>query len=170
MKIKQRLIKIKQVNTFTYFRTYISVILFITLVSSFNLTAETIYIDVKKSDTLRPKYLVTGNFGLNSYSSNFTSLPNVGNCCPKFLDASGSGMNFGLGYEMPFLKSSVDGLLLGLQIGLTNRNANYSVTEATRITDGTQSISGTFAHKLDISLSYLDITPYLAGIDNALTI
>ena len=168
MKIKQRLIKIKQVNTFTYFRTYISVILFITLVSSFNLTAETIYIDVKKSDTLRPKYLVTGNFGLNSYSSNFTSLPNVGNCCPKFLDASGSGMNFGLGYEMPFLKSSVDGLLLGLQIGLTNRNANYSVTEATRITDGTQSISGTFAHKLDISLSYLDITPYLSYqiIDN----
>lgn len=115
-----------------------------------------------ENDTLRPKYIMGIGYGLNSFNSNFTQLPNVGNCCPKFIDGSGSGLNINLGYELPILKSTLDGLSFGLNIGMVNRSGGYEINETTQITDGVDVLKGEFAHNLDLSLNYLDFMPYLS--------
>lgn len=108
-----------------------------------------------KTTMLRPKYSFGINYGFNSYNSSFKSLPDVENCCPKFTDASGNGLNFNLGYEHQ-LNNKV---FIGLFISYLDRSGEYIIQEPTRVTDGNNSIDGLYNHLLNINLNYIDFRP-----------
>lgn len=158
------------------FKKRIIVKIFILLLISFanfvQLLADSVLYDNvnEGGDTIRPKYIFGIGYGLNSFNSNFTQLPNVGNCCPKFLDGTGGGLNFNLGYEIPIFKSAIDGLALGFNMAMINRSGGFEISETTQITDGVDLITGEFKHSLDLSLTYLDLMPYLSyQITNSLS-
>lgn len=108
-----------------------------------------------KTTMLRPKYSLGINYGFNSYSSSFKSLPSVENCCPDFSEGSGSGLNFNLGYEYQLNNN----IFIGLFVSYLDRSGEYIIQEPTRVTDGNNSIDGLYNHLLNINLNYVDFRP-----------
>lgn len=150
----------------------ILILLLISFANFVQLLADSVLYDNvnEGGDTIRPKYIFGIGYGLNSFNSNFTQLPNVGNCCPKFLDGTGGGLNINLGYEIPIFKGAIDGLALGFNMAMINRSGGFEISETTQITDGVDLITGEFKHSLDLSLTYLDLMPYLSyQITNSLS-
>jgi len=45
---------------------------------------------------------VYGSYNLFMHETDFAQLPNVPNCCPRFLSGEGNGFSAGLYYELPF--------------------------------------------------------------------
>jgi outer membrane protein OmpA-like peptidoglycan-associated protein len=77
-------------------------------------------------------YFISGGIGLNMniYSSDFSQLPGIENCCNSFESASGFAPYFFIGGEYKF----PNGLFeipsrYGLQIGYNNLSADYNVRE-----------------------------------------
>lgn len=108
-----------------------------------------------KTTMLRPKYNLGINYGFNTFTSSFRSLPSVANCCPDFTDGTGSGLNFSLGYEHQLNRD----MFLGLFVSYLDKSGEYIIQEPTRVTDGNNSIDGQFNHLLNINLNYIDFRP-----------
>lgn len=98
-----------------------------------------------------PKLGFFGNLNYNLYSTDFTNLPEIPNCCPQFSTGYGYGSYFGglLQFDL-FQKSSFI-----FKLGLNDKSALLSNIEKETLNfDGT-AVDGEFEHRLDFSIKYL---------------
>lgn len=104
----------------------------------------------------RDRISIFGNYAIGLHSSNFREL-GVGNCCPEFTSASGSGLFFGLGYITP-LSPTLD-LSIRAHYGMFNAAFNESEVKEVVLSNGIQ--SATIAHIIDADFSQISIEPLL---------
>lgn len=106
----------------------------------------------------RPGYGLILGYNLNMHSANFSELPTVGNCCPKFESGSGGGMSFGLSYEMAaFDKASF--LLRAIYSG---NGALLEYDEEKYISLGDELRKAKLNHTIDANISMLLFEPLLS--------
>lgn len=97
------------------------------------------------------------NFNINKHKVDFSSLPDIPNCCPKFNEGSGNGHSFGLLYELPLPFSSG----IGLRISYSSIGGKLSSTENTFLKVDTTITQGIFEHTIDTKINVLNFNPYL---------
>lgn len=112
----------------------------------------------ENGDTLRPRYGAFINYGLNIHAASFGALPGVPNCCPQFESGSGSGLSFGGLIEYPLS----DKFTLGARLGFFSKSGLLKKEETTLVEVDLKPAQGVFEHRLDASLSVIEIQP-LAG-------
>ncbi|MBK9248331.1 MAG: OmpA family protein [Ignavibacteria bacterium] len=98
------------------------------------------------SDLPLSRYGIYGNLGLISHSADFRAFPGVPNCCPKFQSGSGTGMSFGVLYELPFFRV----WWLSLRAGYEDYSAKLTTREPELFSGG---IQGEFEHRVTTTLS-----------------
>lgn len=101
----------------------------------------------------RPAYGIYGDGAYNLHQADFRALPGVPNCCERFSSGSGAGMSLGLVYQFPFLK---DDFSLNLRAGYNSLSAVLTRIEQTTVTGN---VPGEFEHRLEATLSSLNIEP-----------
>lgn len=104
----------------------------------------------QEADTPLSRYGVYGNLGLISHSADFRAFPGVPNCCPKFQSGSGTGMSFGLLYEVPLSPA----WWLSLRAGYDDYSAKLTTRESELFSGG---IQGEFEHRVTTTLSSLGL-------------
>ncbi len=114
------------------------------------LTAQT-PMEAEKS---RARYGGYGNFGLNAHTADFRTFPGVPNCCPKFENGSGSGLSFGILYDLPVASK----LFLSLRAGYEDYSAKLTTTESILLSGGVQ---GAFEHRVTTNLSSVGVESWL---------
>lgn len=95
------------------------------------------------------------SYSLNSYSTEFSKLPNIPNCCPNFTSGAGSGLSAGLYYEMP-VSEKLSGQL---RIGYYSLGGDLSETENEYIIYNEDLYQATIRHDL-----FIDLATISAGI------
>lgn len=88
------------------------------------------------------------HYNRNYHNSDFGSLPGVPNCCPAFIDGTGSGFSLGIFY---FHKFS-DLLFSQLKLGYITLDAKFKSVEKIIVSLNGAGVDGEFEHRLDISL------------------
>ena len=77
----------------------------------------------------RSAFGLFGHFGINMHTANFQKLPGVPNCCPRFEEGSGTGLSFGLLYELPLAEL----FALQLRAGYQSLSGELSAAEPTTV-------------------------------------
>ncbi len=96
------------------------------------------------------RYGIYGNLGLVSHSADFRAFPGVPNCCPKFQSGSGTGMSFGVLYDLPIASA----WWLSLRVGYQDYSAKLTTREPELFSGG---IQGEFEHRVTTTLSSLGL-------------
>lgn len=109
------------------------------------------------NDTTDSKYGVYGGINLNFHSAQFTNLPGIPNCCPRFESGFGLGFNFGLLYEHRL--SNV--LSLGVRSGFHSLSGTLSTEEPTTVITPTGPLDGVFEHTVESAFMNLGFEPSL---------
>lgn len=106
----------------------------------------------------RPVYGIYGFGGLNLHTADFSALPGIPSCCPRF--ETGTGVGFGGGFLYSFPIS--DKLFVDTRVGYRDRSGVLTRIEDIYLagTDGF-GVDGEFEHKVDASLSSVTLTPAL---------
>lgn len=99
------------------------------------------------------KYGAFLHYNLNYHSSDFSSLPNVPNCCPSFNDGYGNGLSIGLSYNHKFTESYFS----HLKLGYTGLSGSFKSTEPTVVSLNGVGVDGEFEHRLDIGLGMITL-------------
>lgn len=101
------------------------------------------------------KYGIVGGINLNSHTANFTKLPGIPNCCPRYEQGFGIGYNFSLLYE----KDVANDIWLGARLGIQTFDGLLSKEETTTVftPDGVE--SGVFEHTLDSRFMNVGLEP-----------
>jgi hypothetical protein len=97
-----------------------------------------------------------GSFNLFMHETDFAQLPNVPNCCPRFLTGEGNGFSAGLYYEMPF----TDKFSGQLRIGFTNIAGDLSEMENEYIIYNDELETAEIEHTLSADLGALTFGLY----------
>ncbi|MBS1536789.1 MAG: OmpA family protein [Bacteroidetes bacterium] len=100
------------------------------------------------------RYGVYGNIGFTSHTADFRAFPGVPNCCPKFQTGSGSGLSFGVLYEIPFSRQ----WFMSLRAGYENYSANLLTRESELLAGG---IQGQFEHRIATQLASVGAESWL---------
>lgn len=104
-------------------------------------------------DIQNSKFGIFGHYLLSLHSADFTRLPGIPNCCPRFESGSGSGYTYGALYEVPISNK----FFLGARVGLQSIGATLKAEEGTTIIVDGVARRGTFTHSVESSLSNLGI-------------
>jgi len=96
-------------------------------------------------------------FNLNSHAANFTKLPGIPNCCPRFEEGSGTGFNLGVLYEYKI----ADDFWIGTRLGIMTLDGILTKTETTTLNTDNGSIAGEFEHKVESSFMNIGFEPSL---------
>ncbi|MCL5992282.1 MAG: PorT family protein, partial [Bacteroidetes bacterium] len=129
-------------------------LIFIIVISAIGLFAQT------DTETLRMRYGVFADFNMNLHAANFTRLPGVPNCCPKFREGTGSGPSLGGLFEIPFS----DNFLLSIRAGWFNIGGLLKETEPTLVLLPNDSlVDGEFEHRLDAGFSTIAFEPMIGS-------
>lgn len=104
-------------------------------------------------ETPNTKIGIFGHYLLSIHSADFTSLPGIPNCCPRFESGSGSGYTIGGLLEVPVSNK----FLLGARVGLQSIGATLKADEGTTIIVDGVARRGTFTHSVESSLSNIGI-------------
>jgi outer membrane protein OmpA-like peptidoglycan-associated protein len=94
--------------------------------------------------------------GFNWHYGDFKKLPGIPNCCPSFESGSGLGFSLGAFAEYPLQND----LRLGLRAVFSTLSGTMLKDEPTTIMYKDVATDGMFEHKLESTLSYLNIEPY----------
>lgn len=105
--------------------------------------------------------------GLNAHSADFNKLKEIPNCCPKFESGSGSGLSFGLFFEIP----ASDKIGVILRAGYADLSGKFNPTQVIGNTeirksvppydnDGISDVISQF--NLESNLSAITIDPYIS--------
>lgn len=94
-------------------------------------------------------------FNFNSHTANFTKLPGIPNCCPRFEEGSGTGFNLGILYEYKIAKD----FWIGSRLGIINLDGTLTRTENTTLNTSTGSMDGEFEHKVQASFMNIGFEP-----------
>ncbi len=94
-----------------------------------------------------------GHINYNNYNSNFTKLPDIPNCCPKFTTGGGFGYKIGLLFE-------TDKSFWSLRSGLNNLSGGFIYTEKTNVIPNGTSVEGEFEHTIDADLNAIFLQPF----------
>jgi len=108
---------------------------------------------VHSQDTPNTKIGIFGHYLLSIHSADFSNLPGIPNCCPRFESGSGSGYTFGGLLEVPISNK----FLLGARVGLQSIGAALKAEEGTTIIVDGVARRGTFTHSVESSLSNLGV-------------
>jgi outer membrane protein OmpA-like peptidoglycan-associated protein len=112
------------------------------------------------SNELRTRYGGFLDFGLNQYSSHFTKLPGVPNCCPLFTSGSGFGFAISGLFEVPIY----DNLLFSVRAGYFSIGGVLKEYEPTTvILANDQLFQGEFEHSINATLSTVSIEPMIGS-------
>jgi outer membrane protein OmpA-like peptidoglycan-associated protein len=110
------------------------------------------------------KYGLYANSSLNTHSADFRAFPGVPNCCPKFQSGSGSGLSFGILYDIPFSSEWI----MSLRGGYENYSAKLTTREPELLAGG---IQGEFEHRVTTGLASVGIETWLGyGLFRNLTV
>jgi outer membrane protein OmpA-like peptidoglycan-associated protein len=109
------------------------------------------------NDTSHSKYGVYGGINLNFHTAQFTNLPGIPNCCPRFESGFGLGYNFGVLYEHRLGKA----LSLGVRLGLHSLSGTLSAEEPTTVITPTGPLDGVFEHTVESGFMNLGFEPSL---------
>ncbi|NOY06125.1 MAG: OmpA family protein [Chlorobi bacterium] len=101
---------------------------------------------------------VYGGINLNLHGADFTKLPGIPNCCPKFTKGLGTGLAVGLMYEMPVRSW----LFAHFRLGFSVLDAVLSEDELITIIVGNQLSTATVRHEIRSELSLISFDP-MAG-------
>lgn len=110
---------------------------------------------LQAQDTLRFRYGLYGGVSYNGYIADFTALPNIPNCCPRFQSGSGSGPLGGLLLEYPLGGN----FLFGIRGGYASHDGSLTEREAVRVIVDGIGRDGAFEHRIDASVSSVGIEP-----------
>ena len=103
----------------------------------------------------RPAYGIFGDVSLNIHEAEFTNLPGIPSCCPRYESGTGLGPSVGLFYELPTGGQT----LLYLRAGYFSHSATLATTEQTTVIVGNEARDGKFEHRIDASLASVAIEP-----------
>ncbi|MCO5251975.1 MAG: OmpA family protein [Candidatus Kapabacteria bacterium] len=109
------------------------------------------------NDTTKSKYGVYGGINPNFHSAQFTNLPGIPNCCPRFESGSGLGYNFGVLYEHRLGKE----FSLGVRLGLHSLSGTLSAEEETTVITPTGPLNGMFEHTVESGFMNVGLEPAL---------
>ncbi len=101
---------------------------------------------------------IYGGINLNLHGADFSKLPGIPNCCPKFTSGTGTGLAVGLMYEMP-LRSW---LFAHSRLGFSVLDAVLSEDELITIIVGNQLSTARVRHEIRSELSLISFDP-MAG-------
>ncbi len=124
-------------------------------VSIFNISLSIL---MSQSDSTNVKYGVYGGLNYNIHTANFTSLPGIPNCCPRF--ESGDGFGFNYGFLVDFRLS--ESLFLSNRLGFITHGAVLSKLEDEVLISPSGPINGEFKHSVDSKLLNLGLEPTLS--------
>ncbi len=99
------------------------------------------------------KYSAYLHYNYNFHSSDFSSLPNVPNCCPSFNGGYGNGISLGLAYHHKFNES----VFSELKLGYMGLSGSFKSTEQTVVSLNGVGVNGEFEHKLDVGLGMITL-------------
>lgn len=118
-----------------------------------------IYNEALAEDTskLNPSYILFANYHINYHKPDFSQLPGIDNCCPRFISGQGSGYSFGFQYEFPLPYK----LSTGLGIGYYNFSGTLSALETKPVRINNNITDALIEHSIEASISDIGFTPYL---------
>lgn len=96
-------------------------------------------------------------FNFNSHTANFSKLPGIPNCCPRFEEGTGTGLNFGVLYEYKI----ADDFWIGTRLGVMTLDGTLSSIEKTTLNTTNGSVEGEFEHKVESSFMNIGFEPSL---------
>jgi len=99
---------------------------------------------------------VYGSFNINMHETDFSQLPNVPNCCPRFSSGEGNGFSAGLFYELPLS----DNLSGQLRLGFCSIKGDLSEIENEYIIYNDQLETAEIEHLLTADISALTFGLY----------
>lgn len=108
-------------------------------------------------DTLKQKFGIYGGYNVNSHTADFNKLSGIPNCCPKFKDGSGNGIDAGIIYEYRIAGP----LLIGTRLGLLTLDGTLLNEEATTIHTVNGPTAGAFEHRMDGKFMNIGLEPSL---------
>lgn len=103
------------------------------------------------TNTSLSRYGIYGNGGLNFHSADFREFPGVPNCCPKFTTGIGTGLSFGVLYDLPI---STEQWYLSLRAGYKDYSAKLTTRESILLEGG---IQGIFEHRVTSTLASIGV-------------
>ncbi len=138
------------------------IILIIILISNFGLaisedvkpdipavsTGDTLLVHLDTIKTMMRFGAFTG-MNLNLHSMDFSELPGVPNCCPRFGSGFGTGFSIGAMADYPLTKEYI----LNFRAGYNRLDAALTSTEETKVVVGSDLADGEFEHRIDVQLS-----------------
>ncbi len=98
------------------------------------------------------KYGLFGQVNYNNYNSNFSKLPEIPNCCPKFTTGGGFGYKVGVLFE-------IDKSMWSLRAGINDLSGNFLYTEITNVIPNGTSVVGEFEHTIEADLKSIFLSP-----------
>jgi outer membrane protein OmpA-like peptidoglycan-associated protein len=104
----------------------------------------------------KKRYGAFFNANFNSQHTDFTSLPNVPSCCPRYKTGSGNGFNIGGLFENHFDKDFYYGIRLGFQYF---KSSFSSLEDESFIIDG-KLYPGKIEHLVDLDFSRISLFTY----------
>ncbi len=128
-------------------------VLLIFLLSGSNLLAGEAYYQ----SGLFERYGLFIHYNYNSHLPNFSRLPGVPNCCPRFREGSGSGVSFGVLYGIPVSSN----LILSGRLGYYYLGGSLEDYDNTYVLENDMITRGSFRHVIDASLASVAIEPML---------
>ncbi len=118
-------------------------------------------------DPFRFRYGLGASIILNDHATDFRALPGVPICCPQFTEGSGIGLGISGLVEIPLNQY----VFLGARLGYMDHSAKLEVAEPTNLVVNQVSVSGTFNHTVDATLSSIGLEPRVGvRLIDALTI
>jgi outer membrane protein OmpA-like peptidoglycan-associated protein len=108
-----------------------------------------------QSDVQKNKYGVFGGLNFNMHQANFTQLPGIPNCCPRFETGTGLGFHFGVLYERKLSNK----FWLGGNLSILPLNATLTHEEETSVNLDSGPAVGAFEHKVESEFLNFGIEP-----------
>jgi outer membrane protein OmpA-like peptidoglycan-associated protein len=100
----------------------------------------------------RPSYGVYGAYTINLHNADFRAFPGVPSCCPRYEDGNGSGLLFGVLYQLPLTTD----LRLSLRGSYSGLNGTLERNETGLMSGG---VNGNFVHQAVVNISDIGIEP-----------
>lgn len=113
---------------------------------------------VDAKEYLPMDYGIFAHYNMNMHAADFTTLPGVPNCCPKFKEGSGGAFSFGLMIAKPFSSA----LSLQLRAGMYNYSALLEADEKGAFDINDEAVEGVMRHEIDATISHIGIEPILS--------
>ncbi len=107
------------------------------------------------ADSLRPGYGIYGDFDLNFHSAEFSKLPGIPNCCPRFESGDGTGFSLGVLYQLPLAAQWA----LDIRAGYYGYGATLTSREPIVLSVDNLPYNGAFEHEVVASLGSIGIEP-----------